>query len=251
MINWNFTEKLFSSERVTDVLSLVKEWGGHCGFEEFGFATKFLKDMQEIDASRVFTYTTYNSDWSASYQQLKQSQCEKSDARVQCSIRGVPAGAWNKNGKTSYKSMLDKLRIPHVSSQLKKAGDYGLEAGVVVPLQSRHTEWAFFGFSSYKKISVQELERNTMDVAYTAQVAHAVLERLLCNKNVKIKLSVRENEILRWASIGKTSWEISMILNISERTVNFHLSEAAKKLGVKGRRAACTAAMVQGLIQFA
>jgi DNA-binding CsgD family transcriptional regulator len=32
--------------------------------------------------------------------------------------------------------------------------------------------------------------------------------------------------------------------------VNFHFSEAARKLGVKGRRAACTAAMVQGLIQI-
>jgi DNA-binding CsgD family transcriptional regulator len=37
-------------------------------------------------------------------------------------------------------------------------------------------------------------------------------------------LSNREIEVLKWAALGKTSWEMSMILEISERTVNFHLA---------------------------
>ncbi|MBF0110096.1 MAG: autoinducer binding domain-containing protein [Magnetococcales bacterium] len=44
------------------------------------------------------------------------------------------------------------------------------------------------------------------------------------------ELTEREKECLRWAADGKTSWETGMILNVSERTVNFHLANAQKKL---------------------
>jgi LuxR family quorum sensing-dependent transcriptional regulator len=43
-------------------------------------------------------------------------------------------------------------------------------------------------------------------------------------------LTAREREVLRWVAGGKTSWEISVILRISERTVKFHLVEALRKL---------------------
>ncbi len=37
------------------------------------------------------------------------------------------------------------------------------------------------------------------------------------------RLSEREMEVLRWAKIGKSNWEVSVILNISECTVKFHM----------------------------
>ena len=45
-------------------------------------------------------------------------------------------------------------------------------------------------------------------------------------------LTGRELECLEWVSHGKTSWEIGTILDLSERTVNFHLSNACLNLGV-------------------
>ncbi|WP_081623599.1 MULTISPECIES: helix-turn-helix transcriptional regulator [Hyphomicrobiales] len=33
----------------------------------------------------------------------------------------------------------------------------------------------------------------------------------------------REREVFKWASRGKTAWEISQILSIGKRTVNTHL----------------------------
>ena len=47
-----------------------------------------------------------------------------------------------------------------------------------------------------------------------------------------IELTARESECLLWTAHGKTSWEISLILHISERTVNFHLANAMQTLGV-------------------
>ena len=61
-------------------------------------------------------------------------------------------------------------------------------------------------------------------------------------------LTQREITCLSWAADGKTSWEISRILDLAERTVNFHIHNACQKLGVHGRQAAITAALRSGLL---
>ena len=55
-------------------------------------------------------------------------------------------------------------------------------------------------------------------------------------------------QCLRWAAIGKTSWETSRILGLSESTVNFHLRNACERLGVRGRRAAVAKALQEKLL---
>jgi LuxR family quorum-sensing system transcriptional regulator CciR len=48
-------------------------------------------------------------------------------------------------------------------------------------------------------------------------------------------LSKREVECLRWAAIGKTDYEISMIMSRSRATVRFHIHNAATKLDAVNR----------------
>jgi DNA-binding CsgD family transcriptional regulator len=43
-------------------------------------------------------------------------------------------------------------------------------------------------------------------------------------------LSARELDCLKWTAEGKTAWEASVILGITERTVRFHLNSAREKL---------------------
>ena len=64
----------------------------------------------------------------------------------------------------------------------------------------------------------------------------------------KSALSEREAEVLRWAMDGKTNWEISAILNISERTVKFHVQNAMHKLDASTRSQAVAIAIRQGVI---
>ncbi|PHY07235.1 MAG: helix-turn-helix transcriptional regulator [Alcaligenaceae bacterium] len=61
-------------------------------------------------------------------------------------------------------------------------------------------------------------------------------------------LSQRELECLEWVSLGKTSWETAIILGVSERTINFHLLNACRKLNVYGRQAAVALALRQNLL---
>ncbi len=61
-------------------------------------------------------------------------------------------------------------------------------------------------------------------------------------------LSKREKEILNWLKKGKTSWDISVILGISQNTVNFHVYNIMRKLGIVNRPQAVAVATHLGLI---
>lgn len=61
-------------------------------------------------------------------------------------------------------------------------------------------------------------------------------------------LTLREIECLRWCSRGKTNWEISRILGLSERTVEHYLSRANRKLGSANRTQAVARAMKLNVI---
>lgn len=63
-------------------------------------------------------------------------------------------------------------------------------------------------------------------------------------------LTDRELTCLQWVALGKTSWETGRIIGVAERTVNFHIHNACRKLGVHGRQAAITQAMRTGLLTF-
>jgi LuxR family quorum sensing-dependent transcriptional regulator len=58
------------------------------------------------------------------------------------------------------------------------------------------------------------------------------------------RLSDIEAEVLRWAARGKTAWETSRILHISERNVRWHLEEAQRKLMTKNKTATVALAIV-------
>ncbi len=61
-------------------------------------------------------------------------------------------------------------------------------------------------------------------------------------------LSQRELEVLGWLRMGKSSWDISVILTISERTVNYHVNNIIRKLGVMNRLQAVFEAVRMKLI---
>jgi DNA-binding CsgD family transcriptional regulator len=62
------------------------------------------------------------------------------------------------------------------------------------------------------------------------------------------RISRREMECLSWAAIGKTTWEISRVMDISEHTVIYYLRNAARKLGAVNRQQAVTKSIELGML---
>jgi DNA-binding CsgD family transcriptional regulator len=61
-------------------------------------------------------------------------------------------------------------------------------------------------------------------------------------------MSARELDCLRWTAAGKTAWEASRILGISERTVRFHLNAAREKLNCATTTQAVAKAVARRMI---
>ena len=55
-------------------------------------------------------------------------------------------------------------------------------------------------------------------------------------------------EVLRWTADGKTAGEIGQIMDISERTVNFHINNSLEKLGSNNKTAAVIKAAIMRLL---
>jgi DNA-binding CsgD family transcriptional regulator len=64
----------------------------------------------------------------------------------------------------------------------------------------------------------------------------------------QIRLTARERECLSWAKDGKTNWEISQIISVAERTVEFHIGNAMRKLNAGNRITAIVIAIQEGFI---
>lgn len=92
------------------------------------------------------------------------------------------------------------------------------------------------------------------DAVFKYAIPHLseILRRLPGGKEIpqtpSTKLSKREIEVLQWIKEGKTSYEASVILNISERTVNFHVRNILEKLDVMNRVQAVATALKRGII---
>lgn len=79
---------------------------------------------------------------------------------------------------------------------------------------------------------------------------HVAMQRITArNNNPSLPaLTERETEVLKWTGEGKSSWEIGMILNISERTVKYHTNNIKSKLNAVNRAHAVAKAFRFGII---
>lgn len=104
---------------------------------------------------------------------------------------------------------------------------------------------------SSQSLSAGELELGEMKMRWLAHVAHLILSRIFTTRQAQQmhpQLTAREIEVLKWTADGKTSADISTLLDVSENTVNFHVKNAVIKLQTTNKTAATVRAAMLGLL---
>ncbi|MEB0206727.1 LuxR family transcriptional regulator [Pseudomonas sp. CCC3.1] len=101
-------------------------------------------------------------------------------------------------------------------------------------------------------ITPQESSDKVANLLWLCHELHSALQdtvqaRVKINETIG-RLSQRESEILNWTAKGKTASDIAMILSLTTRTVNFHISSAIRKMGASNKTAAVVTAAKCGLI---
>lgn len=125
---------------------------------------------------------------------------------------------------------------------MNEAPAFGLDEGFAVPIYTTHGFQAAVTFSA-KRLDLDPKARSALHLVgiYAHNAARAII--VGDPRRRRRKLSNREVECLKWASAGKSSWEISAILAISERTTNQYIASAALKLNAVNRTQAVAEAL--------
>src|SRR5215831_10199886 len=148
---------------------------------------------------------------------------------------------------------------PEVARSLTRARDCGLATGVSCPVRGPSGEWSLTSFA-LPRCNAQA-ERHIVNalpdcqlIACAIHCATARIERRVPDRALPLRrlgngmLSERESQCLIQSARGKTTSEIGQTLQISERTVAFHLANVRRKLDATNSRHAVTKALSLRLI---
>jgi|tagenome__1003787_1003787.scaffolds.fasta_scaffold20781069_2 DNA-binding CsgD family transcriptional regulator len=115
--------------------------------------------------------------------------------------------------------------------------------------RARVGETAAFRVGLPDDTQIEAAEALARDVEVLATYFHGHVLRIFGKDSTDhLLVSARELDCLKWTAAGKTAWEASVILGISERTVRFHLNAAREKLNCTTTTQAVAKAVAHKLI---
>jgi DNA-binding CsgD family transcriptional regulator len=132
---------------------------------------------------------------------------------------------------------------------LHQCRELGVHSGITIPLHGPGTEVDLISLS-LRDEKTDPIDRLGMLYAIAAQYWLRFNELNEPPTPKEMHLTAKELECLRWCKEGKTNWEIGEITSTSEKTVEFHLSNAIRKLGACNRITAVVIAIRCGLISL-
>ena len=164
-----------------------------------------------------------------------------SGIKSECFVHCTYADAWARHGTSRERANVGRLGL----SPLFDSRDEGhpprstmdcpgvAERDLAIPLSGYHGESAAIVIRADQGMDDWPANKATIAREFGAlgQYFHQHMLRIFGRGNDKaIIVSAREIDCLKWMAAGKTAWEVSTILGISERTVRFHLNAAREKL---------------------
>lgn len=152
--------------------------------------------------------------------------------------------------RDSY-SWEDVMRIRSVDQLQRRikneADEVGLTDGLFTPVRWEDGSYAAVVLAGRKPDLSDRLIRTSAGVL-SAYFAAKTRRLALLGPGAGPTLTPRQRECLAWVRQGKSSSMIAEILGLSAQTVNEHLGEACRKLGVRTRVQAAVEASLAGLI---
>jgi LuxR family transcriptional regulator, quorum-sensing system regulator SolR len=225
---------LFALEGESEIFSMVASIARDFGFDHCAYGVRMPLPLTQ---PKVAMFSNYPQAWQRQYQAQNYLAA---DPTVQHGMRSLLPVVWSETLFESARELWEDAR------------SFGLEVGWAQSSRDINGVGGMLTLArSGEPISELELRAKGQQMSLLAQVAHMAMSQRLTPKmfpESQIQLSPREIEVLRWTGDGKTSGEISDILNISERTVNFHIGNAITKLNTPNKTAAVVRAALLGML---
>jgi LuxR family quorum sensing-dependent transcriptional regulator len=201
--------------------------------EASGFRSFILTGLPSVgfDVEPLVVCNRWPEEWTSVY-------------RDQAYFPDDPVSQWSLQKETPFywrDAQSQSGQTPRARRIAGEATEFGLLEGVVFPMRTQQGWQAVISLASDEPLDICKRDEG---VLYMASIYFqiAATEMSPSNKSL-ISLTGREQDILQWAASGKTAWEISCILNISEKTVRNHVNMIHKKLDVRSTTQAVVVAL--------
>ncbi len=185
---------------------------------------------------------TYSPEWCLHY---RQQGYVNVDPVVRVGLAGLLPVDWSSLDRSD-----PRVRRMFGEAEDAKVGRHGLS----FPIRGALGELALFSItadaSDREWASVKRVYMRDFQVL--AHHVHAMVLRMTgaVRTDYTQVLSERERECLQWAALGKSAWDTSVILGISERSVKFYLDQARHKLDCLNKTHAVAKALQHRLIEI-
>jgi LuxR family transcriptional regulator, quorum-sensing system regulator CciR len=198
-------------------------------------------------AADVFGWTAPHERWWADTRLALSSPLPRA-CRYESEVFWVNAGGFHTRQANHY---LDKIDLANFEKRALT------KAAIVAPIHLPFGQIGVIGFTvdDPERIDLSaEFARHSDELGLLAYRFIAGYVKAIRTRHwlpTDTQLTKREVECLRWASIGKTDKEISLILSRSHATVRFHIQNAGEKLDAVNRSQTIFKAAQLGYLGFA
>ena len=235
-----FVEEIRDAECVDELRDAFSSRVSSLGFDGFFYGKLHTTLMHDLVAP--YEVTTFPEPWRERY---FARESFRHDPVISACIKSVEPLNWRDLANREDLGQ-NEQRV------LDEAREHGLTQGLSVPVHGHNGQFSLVsvtspenGRSFDKLVTEYQHEVHLMSI-----YLHSKMQaRISQEASEQINLTSREAECLVWTAHGKTAWEISMILKISEATVNYHLKNAMRKLGVHSKAHSVAKTLILGLIQ--
>jgi LuxR family transcriptional activator of conjugal transfer of Ti plasmids len=211
------------------------------GYDKFSY-NYYSKQFNSADTVLHVLCTAQSQAWQTHYSARRYEQIDPIHSNMRKSV--IPI-SWK------VEDELANCENDHKQFFLE-AMEFGLRGGFAVPIHSAQGEFANLVVQDF---AILDHIKKNPEVEYTLHLAahyyHARVMALLVQSrspNTDVSLTVRETECLNLTAQHKTAKEIARILNITPRTVSFHIENIIRKLLVKNKHQAVMIATRNGLL---
>jgi len=166
---------------------------------------------------------SYSSDWMVRY--YEQNYTDMDPVRNRIKSSRIPF-FWDDMMKNTD---LNKTEIKF----MEEAREAGVKDGIGISMPGQLGEIAGIGLA--RNHDEKTKDYRALSDLQLLSIHYNEIIRSFIQPAQEIKITKREKEVLLWSSEGKTDYEISFILGISENTVRFHWKNIFKKLDAHGR----------------
>lgn len=217
-----------------EVLSVLRSVATDAGFEHFivsGLPHRGIKLEPFVLVS------DWPKEWFDRY--MSRSYVEVDPVARHC-FRTLDPFDWND-------APLERDKNAPAQRLMDEATEFGLTEGVCIPV---HTEDGMQGCVSFGGRKVDVDPETILSLHLVSLYAHGRLRlfRRRARFSNRPRLTDREAEILKWVASGKTSLDVSDLLGISKRTIDFHITNAGQKMGTVTRTQTVAEAVYYNLI---